>query len=260
MAGATSLEDHMQTFDSDGIRIAYLDEGEGEPILLIHGFASNITINWVDTGWVRTLTRAGRRVVAIDNRGHGASEKLYDPEKYPSPVMAEDARRLLEHLEIERADVMGYSMGARITAFLTMNHPERVRCTILAGLGMNMVRGVGGSGPIAKALEAPSIDDVANDTARTFRAFAESTGGDLLALAACIRASRDKITAEALAKISAPVLVAVGTADVIGGSASGLAELIPDAEYLDIEGRDHMKAVGDRSYKDGVLAFLNKRP
>jgi len=250
----------MKTFDSDGIEIAYLDEGEGEPILLIHGFASNITINWIDTGWVRTLTRAGRRVIAIDNRGHGASKKLYDPEKYPSPLMAEDARRLFEHLEIERADVMGYSMGARITAFLTMNHPEIVRSAILAGLGMNMVRGVGGSGPIAKALEAPSIDDVVNDTARTFRAFAESTGGDLLALAACIRASRDKITPEALGQINTPVLVAVGTKDVIGGSASGLAELIPGAEYLDIEGRDHMKAVGDRSYKDGVLAFLERRP
>lgn len=250
----------MQTFDSDGIEIAYIDEGEGEPILLIHGFASNITKNWVDTGWVQTLTRAGRRVVAIDNRGHGASEKLYDPEKYPSPLMAEDARRLLEHLEIDRADVMGYSMGARITAFLTMNRPEKVRSAIMAGLGINMVRGVGGAGPIAKALEVPSIDDVINDTARTFRAFAESTGGDLLALAACIRASRDKIRPEALAQIRTPVLVAVGTQDVIGGSASGLAELIPGAEYLDIEGRDHMKAVGDRSYKDGVLAFLEKRP
>lgn len=250
----------MQTFDSDGIEIAYLDEGEGEPILLIHGFASNIATNWVDPGWVRFLTRAGRRVIAIDNRGHGASEKLYDPEKYPSPTMAEDARRLLEHLEIERADVMGYSMGARITAFLTMSHPEKVRSAIMAGLGINMVRGVGGAGPIAKALEAPSIDEVVNETARTFRAFAESTGGDLLALAACIRASRDKITAEALGQIKTPVLVAVGTQDVIGGSASALAELIPGAKALDIEGRDHMKAVGDRSYKEGVLAFLESRP
>lgn len=250
----------MQTFDSDGVEIAYLDEGEGEPILLIHGFASNIATNWVDTGWVRTLTQAGRRVVAIDNRGHGASEKLYDPGKYPSPLMAEDARRLLDHLEIDRADVMGYSMGARITAFLTISHPERVRSAIMAGLGINMVRGVGGAGPIAKALEAPSIDDVVNETARTFRAFAESTGGDLMALAACIRASRDKITPEALGQIKTPVLVAVGTQDVIGGSASALAELIPGAQALEIEGRDHMKAVGDRSYKDGVLTFLQNRP
>lgn len=249
----------MQAFDSDGVEIAFLDEGEGAPILLIHGFASNIATNWVDTGWVRTLHRAGHRVIAIDNRGHGASEKLYDPDKYPSPEMAEDARRLLDHLGLERADIMGYSMGARISAFLAIRHPQRVRSAVFAGLGINMVRGVGGAGPIAKALEAPSIDDVTNDTARTFRAFAESTGSDLKALAACIRASRDKITPEELATISTPVLVAVGTRDVIGGSATALAELIPGAEALEIEGRDHMKAVGDRQYKDGVLAFLNKR-
>lgn len=250
----------MQTFDSNGVEIAFLDEGEGEPILLIHGFASNIATNWVDTGWVRTLTRAGRRVIAIDNRGHGASEKLYDPQKYSSPEMAEDARRLLDHLGLDRADVMGYSMGARITAFLAIRHPERVRSAVFAGLGVNMVRGVGGAGPIAKALEAPSMEDVTNDTARTFRAFAESTGSDLLALAACIRASRDKITPEELATVRVPVLVAVGTQDVIGGSATALAELVPGAEAFEIEGRDHMKAVGDRQYKNAVLAFLEKRP
>ncbi len=250
----------MNTFDSDGVEIAYLDEGEGDPILLIHGFASNIATNWIDTSWVRTLAGAGRRVIAIDNRGHGESEKLYDQEKYPAPEMAGDARRLLEHLQIGRADVMGYSMGARITAFLSMRHPEKVRSAVLAGLGFNMVRGVGGAGPIAKALEAPSIDDVTNETARTFRAFAESTGSDLLALATCIRASRDKITSEELGTIKLPVLVAVGSKDVIGGSAQGLADLIPGAEALVIEGRDHMRAVGDRQFKDGVLAFLEKRP
>jgi pimeloyl-ACP methyl ester carboxylesterase len=248
----------MQTFDSDGVEIAYIDEGEGDPILLIHGFASNITTNWVETGWVKTLKGAGRRVIAIDNRGHGKSEKLYDHEKYKAAMMAEDAGRLLEHLNISRADVMGYSMGARITAFLSMNQPSMVRSAVFAGLGINMVRGVDGSGPIAMALEAPTIEDVMNETARTFRLFAESTGGDLMALAAVIRASRDKITAEALGEIKLPVLVAVGTRDVIGGSARDLADLIPGAEALEIEGRDHMKAVGDGGYKEGVLAFLEK--
>ena len=246
----------MPTFDSDGIEIAYLDEGAGEPVLLIHGFASNSTVNWVDTGWVRELTRAGYRVLSIDNRGHGLSQKLHDPALYGSPAMAEDARRLLDHLGLARADVMGYSMGARIAAFLTIARPERVRSAIFAGLGINMVRGMAGTGPIAHALEAPSIDDVTNATARTFRAFAEQTRSDLKALAACIRASRDPITPEALGRIARPVLVAVGTLDVIGGSARDLAALIPGAAALDIPDRDHMKAVGDRVYKDGVLAFL----
>lgn len=249
----------MQFFQSDGVEIAYLDEGAGDPILLIHGFASNTNVNWVDTGWVRFLTSNGFRVISIDNRGHGQSQKLYDVEDYGAPLMAEDARRLLDHLGIGRADVMGYSMGARIAAFLALAHPDRVRSCIFGGLGINMVRGVAGTGPIAHALEADSIDQVTNPTARTFRAFAEQTKSDLKALAACIRASRSPLTAEDVGRISCPVLIAVGSDDVVGGSAEALADLIPGAEALVIQGRDHMKAVGDRRYKEGVLAFLKRR-
>jgi pimeloyl-ACP methyl ester carboxylesterase len=250
----------MQRFESDGVRIAYIDEGEGEPILLIHGFASNVTANWIDPGWVRALTEAGRRVIAFDNRGHGRSEKLYDPGRYGAPLMAEDARRLLDHLGIARADVMGYSMGARIATFLVLAHRERVRSAILAGAGINLVRGMVGTGPIAKALEAPRIEDVTNDTARSFRAFAEKTGSDLKALAACMRGPREKITPEDLARIAVPILVAAGSEDVIAGSGRELATLIPGAQLLDITGRDHMKAVGDARFKQGVLDFLTERP
>ncbi len=250
----------MQSFQSDGVEIAYLDEGTGDPILLIHGFASNARVNWADTGWVRFLTSNGLRVIAMDNRGHGRSQKLYRMEDYGAPQMAEDARRLLDHLGIQRADVMGYSMGARITAFLALAHPDRVRSCIFGGLGINMVRGMAGTGPIAHALEAESIDQVTNPTARTFRAFAEQTQSDLKALAACIRASRAPLTAEDVGRIACPVLVAVGSDDVVGGSAAALAGLIPGAQALEIAGRDHMKAVGDRRYKDGVLAFLQRRP
>jgi pimeloyl-ACP methyl ester carboxylesterase len=250
----------MPSFDSDGVEIAYINEGEGEPILLIHGFASNVVTNWVDPGWVRLLVQTGRRVIAYDNRGHGKSEKLYDPEVYGAPSMAEDARRLLDHLAIPQADVMGYSMGARITAFLVLAHPTRVRSAVLGGLGINMVKGTVGSGPIAKALEAPRIEDVTNETARSFRAFAEQTKSDLKALAACIRGPREKITPERLATIAVPTLVAVGSNDVIAGSGPELASLIPGAQFFDIPGRDHMRAVGDAAFKQGVLDFLTRRP
>jgi len=250
----------VQTFMSDGVRLAFIDEGAGEPILLIHGFASRVRTNWVEPGWVSFLTRNGFRVVAYDNRGHGESEKLYDRALYSAPLMAEDAHRLLDHLGIARADVMGYSMGARITAFLALAHPERVRSAIFGGLGGNMVRPMAGTGPIAHALEAGSIDEVVNPTARTFRAFAERTGSDLKALAACIRGSRDPISREMVARIACPVLVATGSEDVIGGPAAELAALIPGAEALEIPRRDHMLAVGDKVYKEGVLAFLRRRP
>jgi len=249
----------MQRFDSDGVGIAYIDEGEGDPVLLIHGFASNVATNWVTPAWVKALTEAGYRVIAYDNRGHGHSDKLYEPNRYGAPTMAEDARRLLDHLGVERADVMGYSMGARIGVFLTVAHPERVRSLVLAGAGINLVRGLVGTGPIARALEAPRIEDVTNDTARSFRAFAEQTKSDLKALAACMRGPREKITAETLAKIAVPVLIAVGSEDVIAGSGRELASLMPGAQLLDIEGRDHMKAVGDPRFKQGVLDFLTTR-
>ena len=142
----------MEFFSSDGVEIAYAVEGEGNPILLIHGFASNMQTNWGRPGWIKLLTRNGFQVIAFDNRGHGASEKLYDPEAYTGPIMAEDARRLLDHLGIERADVLGYSMGARIAAFLGLQHPERVRSAVFAGLGANMVYGLGDPKPIAAAL------------------------------------------------------------------------------------------------------------
>ena len=246
------------TFLSDGIPIAYMDEGDGPAVLLIHGFASNHRVNWVSTSWTRDLVAAGRRVVAFDNRGHGESGKPRDPDAYPAPVMAEDARRLLDHLGIERADVVGYSMGARIAAFLALAHPERVRRVVFGGLGDAMVKGIGGSTEIAAALRADSATSVADDAARGFRTFADQTGSDREALAACITSARQAITAEELAAIRVPVLVAVGSEDTIAGSAEGLAALIPGAEGFVIPGRDHMKAVGDRRHKAAVLDFLSR--
>lgn len=249
----------LATFDSDGIEINYLDRGEGDPVLLIHGFASNIETNWVTTSWVDALTNAGRRVIALDNRGHGKSGKLYAPERYGAPAMAEDAVRLLDHLGIESADIIGYSMGARIAAFLFFAHPTRVRSLVFGGLGITMVRGMIGAGPLARALEAPSIEEVTNATARSFRRFAESTKSDLKALAACMRGPREKVKPEALATITVPTLVVVGSEDVIGGSPAELAALIPNSQYLELNGLDHMKAVGDRQFKAAVLDFLSKR-
>ena len=150
----------LRQFSSQGVHIAFIDvapEGHdrGEPVLLIHGFASTHRINWVNPRWVETLTRAGRRVVAFDNRGHGASEKLYAPAEYHGKLMAGDAGNLLSFLKIERADVMGYSMGARIASFLALAKPELVRSLILGGLGDRLVRSAGLPEGIAEAMDGP---------------------------------------------------------------------------------------------------------
>jgi len=250
----------MAQFRNGEVEIAYLDSGEGDPVVLVHGFASNKEVNWVNPGWVTTLTRAGFRAIALDNRGHGASSKLYDPAAYHSATMAEDVRALLDHLQIERADVMGYSMGARIAAFLAVEHPGRVRSLVSGGLGIRLVEDVGLPESIAEALEASSLADVSGTTERMFRAFAEQTQSDLKALAACMRGSRQELSREQVAGITSPVLVAVGTKDPVAGSAQALAALIPGARALAIPGRDHMLAVGDKVFKAGVIEFLNQRP
>ena len=249
----------MANFANGAVEIAYLDEGEGEPIALVHGFASTKETNWVQPGWVTMLTRAGRRVIALDNRGHGASSKLYDPSAYHSAAMAEDVRALLDHLGLGRADVMGYSMGARITAFLTVNHPARVRSAIFGGLGIRLVEGVGLPESIADALEAPSLADVQDPTGQMFRSFAQQTKSDLRALAACIRGSRQTISRAEAGGIRVPVLIAIGTKDQIAGNGHELAALIPGSRALDVPGRDHMLAVGDKVYKAGVIDFLKQR-
>jgi pimeloyl-ACP methyl ester carboxylesterase len=264
-SNACQAEFGVLAFSSAGVRIAYVDipakgADRGEPILLVHGFASSHVFNWVNPGWVRTLTEAGRRVVAFDNRGHGASEKLYAPEDYASDVMAEDARRLLDELGLERADVMGYSMGARIGAFLALAHPARVRSLILGGLGAHLVEGVGLPLGIADAMEAASIDTLTDPQQRTFRAFADQTKSDRAALAACIRGSRQTLTPSQVREINCPTLVAVGTRDVVAGDPHRLAALFPKGEALEIPNRDHMLAVGDKVLKVGALAFLERRP
>ena len=250
----------MPTFKNDNGEIAFFDEGEGEPIVLVHGFASNKEVNWVAPGWVTTLTRAGRRVIALDNRGHGQSSKLYDPRDYSTSLMAGDVRALLAHLGLPRADVLGYSMGARITAFLAIEHPEMVRSAILGGLGIRLVDGVGLPTTIAEALEAPTLLDVPDQQGRMFRTFADQTKSDRRALAACIRGSRQTLTRAQVSEIRVPVLVAVGTKDDVAGSAQALAALIPGAQTLDIPDRDHMLSVGDKVFKQGVVDFLAGRP
>ena len=246
----------MQKFNSAGVEIAFFDEGQGPAILLIHGFASNTQVNWQATGWVKTLLEAGFRVIAIDNRGHGESQKIYDPLQYSASIMADDAARLLEYVSVGPVAVMGYSMGARIAAFLTLQRSDLVGRAIFAGLAERMVTGVGGAEEIAAGLEAPTWHDVTDPGARAFRLFAEQTKSDLKALAACMRSSRVRIKAEALAAIRVPVLVVAGEEDDIAGPVQPLVDLIAGAKGVILPRRNHMNAVGDSGYKKAVLAFL----
>lgn len=254
------------TFISDNIQLAYYEsEPESEtgamkgPIILVHGFASNSHMNWINTGWFKHLNNAGYHVYSFDNRGHGESEKIYDAAQYGSDLMAHDIKALMDHVGIEKTHLMGYSMGTRISAFFAREYQSSLNSVILAGMGYNLIRGMGNPEPIARALEAEKATDVTNPAALSFRIFAEQTKSDLRALAACIRSNRSPLTVEMLGQIDIPALIAVGTTDVIAGSGEKLAKLIPGAIHLPIPNRDHMRAVGDEVYKEGVISFLQKQ-
>lgn len=253
----------MRFFKHDGFDLAFIDQkpADGaEPVLLIHGFASTHMVNWVSPGWVRTLNDAGYRTIALDNRGHGASAKSYDSSDYTPQKMAGDASVLLDHLGVPQAHVMGYSMGARVAAFMALAEPQLVATLIFGGLGSGLVDGVGDWDPIASALLAEDAASVTHPRGKAFRAFADQTKSDRNALAACIATSRIELSEAEVARITQPTLVAVGTKDDIGGSAEELAGLMPNAQSFSIEGRDHMLAVGDRTFKQRVLEFLREHP
>lgn len=248
----------MKSFSHDGFDISFIDEGSGDPILLIHGFGSTHFVNWVSPGWVKTLRDAGYRVVALDNRGHGDTSKSYDTEDYRPEKMADDAAALLDHLRIPRAHVMGYSMGARVSAVLALRHPEKVATLVLGGLGAGMTDGVGAWDTIADALLTDEPEKIPDARGQMFRKFADQTKSDRKALAACIETSRQLVASEDIARIEQPALVAVGTTDDIAGAPEPLADLLPNGVAFAIEGRDHMLSVGDKTFKARVLDFLKE--
>ena len=240
----------------DGTDIAYLDEGEGHPVILIHGFASNASVNWLSPGWFQTLVDAGYRVIALDNRGHGESTKFYDEDDYRLFRMAGDVHELISQLGLRNPHVMGYSMGARITATLAHSHGDELGKIILAGNGFNMIEGGFDSSDIRDGLLAASIEATTTDIGRDFRFFSEQTKSDLRALAACIMGGRAHIPAETFLGIQNETLVTIGTEDTVASGGERLAALIPNARFEPIPKRNHMNAVGDKVYKRNVIEFL----
>jgi len=245
----------MNSIELNGTQIAYLDQGEGHPVVLIHGFASNARTNWFGTGWMKTLTDAGYRAIALDNRGHGDSAKFYDEDAYSLELMAGDVSGLIETLDLTQPHVMGYSMGSRITTMLAHSRGEILGKLVLAGNGYNMIEGGLDTSEVRDALLAETIEATKPGTGKDFRVFAEKAGNDLKALAACIRGRTiDRSVFEALGN---ETLVIIGDEDDIAVGGEKLADLMPNGRFEPIPKRNHMNAVGDKVYKEKVLEFLS---
>jgi pimeloyl-ACP methyl ester carboxylesterase len=252
----------MAYFDSDGVQIYFEEHGSGEPVVLVHGFASRADHNWGAMKWFTTLA-PHYRVVALDCRGHGMSGKPHDPPAYAGETMGEDVIRLIDHLGIKRTLMMGYSMGARIVTGLLMSHPQRIRAAVLGGIGATSATAPTFSRqPIVDALLAENTSGVKDERARQFRQFAESVGNDLKALAACMGSNREDFTAEriAAARIRVPVMVVIGSKDVLVGDPKLLRDSIPGSKLVMLEGHDHLSAPGDQRYKEAVLEFFKSAP
>src|SRR6267143_143882 len=241
-------------FDSAGIRLHYELHGpdDGAPIVLVHGFASDYQLNWVGTRWQETLTKAGYRVIGLDCRGHGSSDKPHDPAAYALEIMAADVRRLVDRLEIETANYLGYSMGAKIGVQAMLDFPKRLQRVVLGGVGWGGA--FRAADEIARAFRGGPID---GPVAKTFYDFAKARpSNDLEALAACILGPQPKPDPSALAKITNPVLVVVGEQDDIVSEVDRLIEHIPTAKLVTIAGRNHMSAVPAGEFKRAALDFL----
>jgi len=251
----------MAYFDSNGVQIYFTEQGKGEPVVLVHGFASRGEHNW-GGGWIDALARY-YRVVVLDCRGHGKSGKPHDSAAYDGETMGDDVIRLMDHLGIKRALVMGYSMGGRIVTGLLMLHPERLRAAVLGGIGAASAAAPSfDRKPIVDALLAKDTSEVKEQRAREFRQFAEATVNDLKALAAVMASNREDFPAEKIAakKIGVPVMIVIGTKDLLVGDPKLLHGAIPGSKLVMLEGQDHLSAPSDPRYVKEVLEFFKSAP
>lgn len=247
----------MPAFVSDGVRINYELHGpdDGDPVILVHGFASNYRLNWVGSRWQEALVTAGRLVIGIDCRGHGRSEKPHDPRAYSRAQMAGDVANLLHHLGISRSDYIGYSMGAWIGLITLIHHPELIGAAVLGGIGQ--LRTFSASQAIADRFRGDG--SVSSPVVDAFWQFASSQpDNDLEALAACIEAPQKRPESEQLARIQNPILVVVGEIDAIAPHPEELVAMLPHARLETIPGRNHFNITPSRLFKEAALKFLEE--
>jgi pimeloyl-ACP methyl ester carboxylesterase len=254
----------MATFNSGGLSLAYDDiqpaDGAAGTVVLVHGFATSRAENWRRLGWYGAFERKGYRVAALDLRGHGESEKPHDPAAYGREDLVGDILRLMDHLEIERADLLGYSMGARLSLHAALTRPDRVANLIVGGIGGRMLQPPpatsGAQMTMAEAMQAESAEAISDKTLRGFRMFADQQGEDRLALAAFSQGRGPGLGGDEIAAILTPTLVVAGSRDEMAGDPQALADVIPGAKAVTLPACDHFSAIPHALFKAAVFDFL----
>jgi len=240
-----------------GVKIHYETFGQGKPIILLHGFPLSFQLNWVGTNWVEPLLPV-RRVVGLDCRGFGDSDKPHDPQAYGVENMAGDILRLMDHLGIDKADLLGYSMGAMISAHLLFNHSERFTSVILSGAGD--LFHPGREEQMRRSVDFLLVEDASQITdpfGKVFRAIADGIpNNDRLALAACAQRLFEPVRPADFAGVDIPVLFVSGADDTEAGSPAAMAAATPGSKLVLIPDTNHFTVIPDQRFKDAVVAFL----
>ena len=261
----------MPYFNNGGAKIYYEIEGEGPPVIMIHGFSGNLEINWKQTNWVRVL-KEDYRLILLDCRGHGKSDKPHN-ESYYGHKMTEDVVKLIEHLSIDKANFLGYSMGASIVFRLLLSSPHLFISAILGGFVLNILESEKERANYQdttqmriEAFRAESNDQVKKASVRAYRRFAEARGNDLKALASVLagflKDSLEEYNSpiqmkQSLKKITVPLMTVVASNELIPGDKTLMAQLVPDACHFQIQGKDHITVRSDPKFHMIVKAFLD---
>lgn len=243
----------------DGVRLATYSWGplDGPPVVIVHGFASNTRDNWVLTGWVRMLERAGYRVLGIDQRGHGLSDKPHEADGYTVRTLASDLEAVLDTFLIDETPYIGYSLGARVGWQVARDLGDRIPRAVLGGV------------PDGTPLARLDIDQVrayiedgtpvTDEATQSYIRLTERVPGNdlraLLALAQGMRASRS-IDPDPSTAPTQPILFATGSQDAVIDGSRNLASAAPQGTFFEIPGRHHFNAPGSKEFREAALEFL----
>lgn len=259
MALLAALPEPRTVLATDGLQLATYDIGDadGPTVVAVHGFASSAYANFAATGWIRELTRAGHRVVALDQRGHGRSGKPHDPGAYTMATLVADVQTVLDTYLLDDVGFVGYSLGARVGWHLALESPHRIRRAVFGGIpdGDPLTRFRVDQ---ARAFVAggAAVGDRLTDAYLTMAS--TIPGNDLPALIALVEGMRGSPQPDRANPPRQPILFATGSADRILPASRALAESAPHGEFFEIADRNHFNAPTARTFRDRAVAFLEE--
>ena len=248
--------------DADGLQIYFEKFGSGAPMVLVHGWGADLNSNWVASGWVKVLMQY-RTVILIDVRGHGQSDKPHALDPYSYAAMCSDVLAVMDELNIQKSDFMGYSMGAFMGAYLLGHHAERFTSMVLGGIGDETESSAAQGTVIAHALRAADVTKIDGTYGKQVRLYIEANpNNDLESLAySALKMWPEgfprKIAGPNIVDALFPVLIVNGEDDhPYVDTADLLVNLLSNGRYHKIPGTDHLTVVSDERFKKVVIDFL----